>query len=439
MTEPHQPHRVGSAGDTLQIHEGPRKGFSWRLMVAVALYAGAAAVAAWIFTILTMTPSGAERNTIILMFAVFALVTVAVAAALQWFTLRSLDRRILATALAGPLLVAVATLFGSRSMFISGHDSQFVIVLVGLATVLAVGIVQTLARPLLMDLARIRRVAETVGRGDLQHRTQVHRPDEVGDLAHSIDAMIDRLAAAESARDRAERERSVMLASLGHDARTPLTAMRAALEAVQDGISPDPDRYLASIEHDLTAVENLIDNIFLLGQIEAGRVAVSAAVVDVEGLAHICVETMTPLARQRGVRLTVNSESEARAWADRNATLRVLHNLVSNAIRHTPDHGEVTIAVTNQSANLAISVADSGAGFESGFIAAAFDQFTRAEDARDRAHGGAGLGLAVSKGLVQAQAGTIEAKPGPGGWVQFTLPTKGLPTSSVPATEPTPG
>lgn len=393
----------------------------FRLLIGVAAFSAAAAAGAWWLTELAMRPLGSERAALMIMFALFAAGAIAVAVLLQWFTIRSLDRRILATALVGPFLVAVATLLGARSMFINSHDTQFVIILVVLSTVLAVGIVQMLARPLIRDLELIRTATDAVAEGDLAARVGLVRTDQVGELGTSIDTMISRLEHAESERERAERERSVMLASLSHDARTPLTAMRAALEAVQDGVSPDPARYLASIEHDLTAVEDIIDNIFLLGRIEAGRLDPIVEALDLEGVAYTCVEALTPLARKAGVTLELDSSGELTAAASRIETQRVLHNLLANAIRHTPEGGRVSVAV-GEPTNPTVTVTDTGDGFDPAFVEQAFEQFTRADSARVRSDGGAGLGLAVARGLIEALGGRIQAFPGPGGRVQFSLP-----------------
>ena len=397
----------------------------WSTVFGVAAFAAIATIAAWWLTELAMSPSGSERVALIIMFALFAFGTAVVAGALQWFTLRSLDRRILATALVGPLLVAIATLLGARSMFISSHDTQFVIILVVLAATLAVAVVQMLARPLMRDLETLRRMTVEVGQGNLDARAELTRQDEVGELATAFNQMTNRLARAEHDRDAAKRERSVMLASLGHDARTPLAAMRAALEAVQDGVSPDPERYLASIEHDLTAVEDIIDNIFLLGRIEAGRVDPRIEELDLEGVAWTCVEALTPLAQKNGVRLGLESPGSLIAAASRPETQRILHNLMANAIRHAPEGGSVSVALSDP-AQPTIDVTDTGDGFAPSFVEEAFEQFTRSDEARVRADGGAGLGLAVARGLVLAQGGSIRAFPGPGGRVQFTLPASAL-------------
>lgn len=393
----------------------------FRLLIGVAAFSAVAAGAAWWLTELAMRPLGSERVALIIMFAVFAAGAIVLAILLQWFTIRSLDRRILATALIGPILVATATLLGARSMFINTHDTQFVIILVLLSTVLAVGIVQMLARPLMRDLARIREATDAVGQGNLDARIDLDRTDQVGELSQSIDTMISRLGVAEAQRERAERERSVMLASLSHDARTPLSAMRAALEAVQDGVSPDPERYLASIEHDLSAVEDIIDNIFLLGRIEAGRLDPVVEALDLEGVAYTCVEALTPLARKSGVTLELASDGALQAAASRVETQRVLHNLLANAIRHTPTGGRVQVSLA-EPANPTVTVTDTGAGFDPDFVDQAFEQFTRSDEARGRSDGGAGLGLAVARGIIRALGGHIQAFPGPGGRVEFSLP-----------------
>lgn len=390
----------------------------------IALWLGvlgvAAAGLAWLATELVMAPDGAERQRLVAMFAALAIGSVVVGLALYQATRRRLNRRILITALAGPAIVSGATIVGARSMFISTHDTQFVIILISLAAALAASVVTTLAQPLVSDLDELRSVAERLGAGDLSARAGLDRSDEVGDLAQSIDAMARRISDAQQQRDAAERERSVMLASLSHDARTPLSAMRAALEAVQDGLSPDPERYLASIGYELEAVERIVDNIFVLGQLEAGRLAPTIATIDLVELANRCCASLAPLAEQNQVTIAVRAPAVCAARGADSEAYRVIQNLVGNAIRHSPPNGTVTVEILCE-ATPTLVVIDEGPGFDPSFVADAFQAFTRAEQARERSHGGAGLGLAVSKGIIDALDGQIWADAGPGGRVGFKL------------------
>ena len=392
-----------------------------RLVATFGILAAAAAGAAWLGTEFVMAPSGGERTRLISMFAAIAAAAFVVGTALSVLTRNSLNRRILAVSIAGPLMVGITTLVGAWSMFISTHDTQFVIILTALATVLAVGLVQLLGSPLLRDLTRISEAAERVGDGDLTARTDLARPDELGELGLAFDSMADRIEKTAAERDRVEQERRFVISSLSHDARTPLTAMRAAVEALQDGMAPDPERYLASIEHDLRSIEAIIENLFVLAKLESQQLLPHIESIDLAAVASAAVNAIDPLAQKHDVSLRVMATGPVRAQGARVETERMIGNLLANAIRHSPPDGEVIIETTGNPVPT-LSVCDEGPGFEADFVDRAFEQFVRVDPARDRAHGGAGLGLAVVKGLAEAQGGRVWADPGPGGKVTFELP-----------------
>lgn len=391
-----------------------------RLTLALGVLGVAAAGLAWLATELVMAPSGPERVRLIALFVAIALAAVVVGLALYQVTHRALTRRILLVVLAGPIIVGLATVVGAQSMFVSTHDTQFVFILLALGTALAAAVVTMLAHPLVSDLDRLRRVADQLGSGELSARAELQRSDEVGELATAIDAMAEQIADANQRREVAERERAVMLTSLSHDARTPLTAMRVAVEALQDGMAPDPIRYLDSIDHDLKAVEQLIDNIFVLGRLEAGRLEPRIETIDLAAIATSCVVSMQPLADQKQIVIAMSGALELTATGDPSEVHRVIQNLIVNAVRHSPA-GSTVVVDLGDDPQPSVTVFDQGSGFEESFIAQAFDPFTRADPARERSHGGAGLGLAVARGIVETLGGSIWAAPGPGGTVGFTL------------------
>ena len=392
-----------------------------QLLIGLAVVATLAGLASTVATEIVMAPSQSERNQLIALLVSIAAVSVLIAVVFRLFAPRSLTRRMLVAAVSGPIVIAVALSAGSQSMFINEHDLTFLLILLAFATVLGIAVMHTLARPLTDDLAALTDVAKRVGAGDLEARADLQRIDEVGDLADAIDAMVDQIATSRAARDDAERERSITLASLSHDARTPLTSMRLATEALIDGVAPDPDRYLRTIQSDIGAVETLISDLFTIGQLEAGRLEMASGPMDAMITVHDVVELMLPIAHDKNVRITVSGPEHMRVTADPSQLNRVLANVVSNAIRYSPSDDVVCIEVDGDARS--ISVLDSGAGFPEDFVVEAFQPFRRHDEARERAQGGAGLGLAVARGIIEALNGRIWADPGPGGAVHIQLAT----------------
>jgi two-component system sensor histidine kinase BaeS len=366
---------------------------------------------------LVMDVTPPERRQLYLVFGAMALSTfVAAVIAVRLATrLSSLRASLIIAPMAAVGVTAAAVAVAAMTMFIEPHDLTLVMVAlllgVGLGGVVASGV----ARPLASDLEAISVAAERAGDGDLTARTGVHRTDELGAAAAALDAMIEKL-------ELAEEERRVLLSAVGHDLRTPLGSMQAAVEALQDGVAPDPAAYLRGLSNDLDHLRHLVDDLFLLSRIEAGRLELSTTTVDLAELADEAMEAVAPAAARRQVRLEVEAPGHVGVVGDPAALGRVFRNLLANAVRHSPETGEVRIVVTRNGAMAEVAVIDQGEGFPDRLKERAFERFVRADDSRNRESGGTGLGLAIAKGIVEGHGGIIAIEGGPGGHVRFTVP-----------------
>jgi len=391
-----------------------------QFLISLAVIATLAGLASTLASEIVMAPTQSERNQLVTLLITIGAATLAIAVIFSVFGPRSLTRRMLVAAVSGPLVIAITVIVGAQSMFISSTELPFLLILVAFATVLGIGVIFTLARPLTEDLAALTSVAMRVGDGDLEARADLDRVDEVGELSSAIDAMVKQISTSNEQRDEAEHERSITLASLSHDARTPLTSMRLATEALLDGVAPDPDRYLRTIATDIRAVETLINDLFLIGQLEAGRLELRTEPVDAMAAVGEVAMQLSLIAEAKDIKLRVDGPDSLPITADPAQLNRVLSNVVTNAIRYAPNGDTVEIEVDAEHSR--ISVLDGGDGFPADFVKEAFQPFRRHDEARERAQGGAGLGLAVSKGIVDAHGGKIWADPGPGGVVHIELP-----------------
>ncbi len=382
----------------------------------------AVVVAALAVTELTMQPSAADRAALLVIFG-----SIATATGLASWVLprlitrfRTLRHTVLLVSLAAVAVVAVAVAVSARLMFLSSHDLRLVVVAVGLGVVLGALLAATISRPLAEDLGRLARTARQVGQGDLSVQAALDRPDEVGAVAAAMDGMIDSLRAAREERQAIEAARRAFLAAVGHDLRTPLTSMQAAIEALQDGVAEEPERYLRSMLTDLDLLSGLVEDLFLLAQIEAGKLDLRTGPVDLADLADEAVEAMAPVARRRGVEIDIDADQHIMVLAGQRELGRVIRNLLDNAIRHAPEASRVSVEIGNGGADATVRIIDDGPGFPGDFDV--FESFATGDAARTRSHGGAGLGLAIAKGLVEAHGGSIAIEPGPGGRVAFRLP-----------------
>ncbi|MGB5380820.1 MAG: HAMP domain-containing sensor histidine kinase, partial [Acidimicrobiia bacterium] len=252
-------------------------------------------------------------------------------------------------------------------------------------------------------------------------RTGVVRADEVGTVAETFDRMAADLEQRDAERRSHEAARRQFLAAIGHDLRTPLASLRAAIEALEDGLAPDPDRYLHSMDRDVAVLSSLVDDLFLLSRLEEGSVEMERGPIDITELADEAIEMLTPVAVSAEVQLELVAGQRVVAMGGSEAVSRVLRNLLDNAIRFAPSGSAVTVEVLGED-GAEVRVVDDGPGFDPAFVGEAFERFSRGDPSRERSTGGSGLGLAIARGFVEALDGSIWAEPGPGGCVGFRLP-----------------
>jgi len=334
----------------------------------------------------------------------------------------SIRRLVLAGSVAASATALAAVFGATEAMYLSGGDRNLMLLVIVGAFVLAVVVASRVSRPLVKDLDSLAAAAKRVAEGDLSARADVVRSDEVGSTAASFDEMVSRLELAERRRTAEEAERRLLIASVGHDLRTPLAAIRAAVEAVEDGVAEDPARYLRAVRTDVDHLSRLVDDLFLLAQLDAGRFEAGRELVDLAELVDEAAEALLPTAATSGVGLEVCVAGRALVRGTSHDLGRVVRNLIDNAIRHTPSGGKVQLVIKTGTDEVSVTVLDDGPGFDPSFVSRALEPFARADDSRNRSMGGAGLGLAIAKGVVEAHGGGIEIESGPGGQVAVTLP-----------------
>jgi signal transduction histidine kinase len=300
-------------------------------------------------------------------------------------------------------------------MFINNHDLHLLMWVLIPAVLAAAMVAMLMARPVARDAKRICDAAMRVASGDLSARTGVIRNDELGEAAEMFDMMVERLNSIEN-------ERSLMLSSISHDLRTPLAALRAAVEAIRDGVADDPDLYLVGMERQVRALSSLVDDLQLHTRLISGTLQLDWARLDLTELADESMEIVRPLAETRGIKLLLEAIERVMVDADGSQLARVIRNLLDNAIRHAPNGSVVLVQVARNGDRVVLRVHDEGAGFPVDFRDRAFEPFTRADPARDTRTGTAGLGLSIARGIVSAHHGNVMLGDGPGGDVRISLP-----------------
>ncbi|SNR74817.1 Signal transduction histidine kinase [Haloechinothrix alba] len=371
-----------------------------------------------------MRPTTSERVTLYGVFAAVALLAVPFG---WWLTrvhrrLPSLRWTVLAVAVAAVVSAGVVVAASARAMLLDPADMRLVLAALALGTGLGVLLAIAVTGSLTRDLRELADTAGRVAGGDLTMRTGIDRRDEVGEVAASVDRMVDQLASYERDRARGEEARRRLLASVGHDLRTPLASLRAAVEAIQDGVAAEPDRYLRAMAADVELLRSMVDDLFMLTRLEAGDMRLDRMALDLPEIAEGAVEGVAPLAARSDVTVELAAVDSVRTTGDPQAIDRVLRNLLDNAVRHSPEAGVVRVSVTAEDSQGVLTVADSGPGFTADLAERAFDMFERGDSARERSSGGAGLGLAIARELVEAHGGSIRIEPGQGATVVVRLP-----------------
>ncbi len=384
-----------------------------RLLIVLVLGGLAAAL---LVTEAAMQPEPRDR---LVLGGIYLLSAVATVGVFLWVRGMSRRTRRMSTslqliALGAVAAVGVAVVLAAATMFLSDHDRNLVLVALALGLGLGSALAVVLGEAAASDIRSLARLADRVAEGDFNARERIDRQDEIGELSQSLHAMADRLAATEE-------ERKVLLASIGHDLRTPLAAMQAQIEAVLDGVVPGDRTVIESLQRDVSHLSRLVEDLFLFARMEAGTLSFEPEEVDLTELVDEAVEAMAPVAARRSVQLEVSSSAPVHVNADPWALGRVLRNLLDNAIRHSPATAAVAVSVDQSEARPKVRVVDQGEGFNPAIRARAFDRFTRGDAARQAENGGSGLGLAIARGIVEAHGGSIFIEDGPGGRVAFTL------------------
>ncbi len=338
---------------------------------------------------------------------------VGVAVALALRTLPTVRLQLMGLATLAVCLPLAAVLLSGWVMFHMGDDVKILAVSAASATVAMIGGL-FLARSIAGSLDRVRDASTALAHGDLTVRAPESGPAEVADLAASFNEMAASLEQLFDAR----RE---LVAWASHDLRTPLANMQAMLEAVEDGLA-EPADYLPAIGDQVRGLSLLVDDLFELARIDAGALTLELDASTLDEVVSTCVRGVTAEAAQRQISLDTRVDPLAVARFAPDKVERVLLNLLTNALRHTPSDGAVAVLVASDLDGVRVSVEDTGEGLRADVERRMFDRFWRSDQARSQR--GAGLGLAIARGLVEAHGGRIwaENRPEGGTRISFTLP-----------------
>jgi signal transduction histidine kinase len=325
--------------------------------------------------------------------------------------------------LAGLALLAVVlpllAVLASGWVMFHMHDDVKILSVSAAAALSAVIGALLLAHWILEPLQRLRGASSKLADGQLSARAPLDGPREIADLGRSFN---DMAASIEELFD-ARRE---LIAWASHDLRTPLASLRAMIEALEDGLA-EPEEYLPAIGEQVQTLSALVDDLFELARIDAGVLTLELREASLPTVVESCVRALEAEARARHIHLEASIDpTVANVWMAPEKVERVLLNLLTNALRHTPGDGAVAVVVEPQEGGVLVAVDDTGEGLTPTAARRMFERFWRGDDSRTPGRAGAGLGLAIAQGLVHAHGGEIwaENRAAGGTRVAFELPLR---------------
>jgi signal transduction histidine kinase len=303
--------------------------------------------------------------------------------------------QLIGLALVAVLLPLCAVLLSGVVMFQSGHDLT-VLAIAAASSTAALAAAVLVGRAILAPVEGVRATSVALAGGDLTARARPNGARELRELAESLNETAANL-------ERLFEARRQLVAWASHDLRTPLASLQAMLEAVEDGLA-EPERYLPGMREQVRVLGMLIDDLFELARIDAGVLKLELRDSPLTPLVETCLRGIEAEAEAKHIRLEARIDGAAAARCAPRQVERVLYNLLTNALRHTPSDGSVAVVVEPDATEVRVTVEDTGEGI--------------------RATDGGGLGLVIAQGLVLAQGGRVwaENRPGGGARVSFTLP-----------------
>lgn len=290
------------------------------------------------------------------------------------------------------------------------------------AVILAVIITRSVASP----LKKVSEAAAAVAKGNLDQRAPVKGPVEVRTVAQAFNHMTDEVTAAQQA----QRD---FLANVTHDLRTPLTSIQGFSQAIMDGVASDPaaaQKAASIINDEAGRMNRMVQELLDLARVEAGRFDMTKQTIKLSDLLCGLGERLAPKAADHGVKLNVEVPALPTIAGDGDRLIQVFTNLIDNAIKHTPAGGSIALIATTKDNGVLVKVRDTGEGIPADDLPHIFERFYQVDKSRQR-KGGAGLGLTITKQIVEAHSGTISVESVEGLGTAFSVWFPALPMSET--------
>ncbi|CAN5308194.1 HAMP domain-containing sensor histidine kinase [soil metagenome] len=320
------------------------------------------------------------------------------------------------------LSVAAGMVAVAQAMYVSAHDLVVTVWVAGVSAVVSLGIAALLGRTFTRNSNRLRRLAQDLGEGKrIDARTAPRDTTELGALANDLAVTSRKLAEAREEVATIDASRRELVAWISHDLRTPLAGLRAMAEALEDEMADDPQRFHRQMRSQVDHLSAMVDDLFELSKIHSGTLTLTMEPVSLYDLVSDAVAELGALATSRSITLTESGGGEHTVVGDPRELSRVIGNLLINAIEHSPSGSEISVSTgRDDNGDVVLTVEDSGGGIPENDLSKIFQAGWRATSSRtpEQLWGrspGAGLGLAIVQGIVEAHSGGITVQNVPGG------------------------
>jgi heavy metal sensor kinase len=332
--------------------------------------------------------------------------------------------RLYATSLKVPFNDQIVIVVGQLTSGITGPLAafRFVLIIAGVIVVVMAGIGGLfLASRVLRPVEQITKTAQEIGEGDLSRRIDVKTNDELGKLASTLNDMIGRL-------EEAFNRQRQFTADASHELRTPLAIMQAeaTLALSKERTEDDYRKSLETISQESSYMSSVIGKLLFLARSDAGKEQLNFENVDIKNLIVELSTNIEALAQDKGIKFTVDAQESLIVNGDKVKLRQLFINILENAIRYTPNDGNISVSAVKKDGNALVAISDTGIGIPPEHLPHIFERFYRVDKARSRAEGGVGLGLAIAKYIAESHGGKIEleSQVGKGTTFRITIPLK---------------
>lgn len=365
-----------------------------------------------------------------------------------WLTMRTVDHagrlsiraKSVFTALTGTAVSLLNVLIVAQLMFVStSHDLRLLFVLIGFGAAVTAVFSLWVGSSTASRLEAIADGVAALASGRYGERAAVTGGDEVASLARDLNALAAKLQSIEAERAAIDTERRELTAAISHDLRTPLASLRAMVEALDDEVVVEPGevrRYHVTMRREIDRLTRMIDDLFELAQLDAGAFRLQLSPVSLHELLGEVGDAMQPQAHRRAIDLALDLDgTDARVIADGSRIERAVSNVVRNAIEHTPEGGRVSVSLRVGHGRAEVRVADTGEGIAAADLEHIWKRFYRGSKSRTRSPlggDGAGLGLAITRAIIESHGGSAEAASAHGAGATIILRLPLAPAGDLP-------